>query len=268
MAATNETAVRPLTEDQFEQYQRDGYIVVEDLFDPDTVESLKSRIREYTHGGREVPEGTQKQLEPAYDRGEIDVEEPGDAVRKFEWLTPGDDRFTEFVQLEELVDIVHHLIGRHLQLYRSGALLKPPEIGSEKGAHQDAPYWPFQPPEQVSVWIPLDDATPENGCMSVLPGNHREGALPHVKTEEDFVIDPDHYDADEFVDVPMDAGSALFFHPMLPHYTSPNTSDRWRRAVVLVYLHSRTRFDADERPDWIPEEFFDVRGETFPGCVN
>lgn len=268
MPAADEATARPLSADQFEQYQRDGYLVVEDLFDMEVIDSLQSRIREYTHGGRATPKGTQKQLEPAYERGEIDIADPGDAVRKFEWLVPGDDRFTEFAQSDAVVDIINHLLGRHLHLYRSGALLKPPEVGSEKGAHQDAPYWPFQPPEQVSVWIPLDDATPENGCMSVVPGGHLEGALPHVETEDDYVIDSDHYDATDLVEVPMDVGSALFFHPMLPHYTSPNTSEHWRRAVVLVYLHSRTRFDVDERPDWLPEEFLDVRGENFPGCVD
>ena len=203
----DKSTVRPLSADQFEQYQRDGYLVVEDLFDTERIDSLQSRIREYTHGGRTVPGGTQKQLEPAYERGEINVADRGDAVRKFEWLIPGDDRFTEFARPDGIVDIINHLIGQHLHLYRSGALLKPPEVGSEKGAHQDAPYWPFQPSEQVSVWIPLDDATPENGCMSVVPGGHLEGALPHVETEDDYVIDPDHYDKTDLVEVPMDAGA-------------------------------------------------------------
>ena len=55
------------------------------------------------------------------------------------------------------------------------ALLKPPR-GREKPWHQDHAYFnlPLDTPI-VGVWIALDEATPENGCMHVIPGSHREG---------------------------------------------------------------------------------------------
>ena len=56
------------------------------------------------------------------------------------------------------------------RMFRNAVLLKPPEVGSQKGWHQDSPYWPIEPMALCSCWLPFDDATPENGCMQALRG--------------------------------------------------------------------------------------------------
>jgi ectoine hydroxylase-related dioxygenase (phytanoyl-CoA dioxygenase family) len=118
-------------------------------------------------------------------------------------------------------------------MFRNTLLLKPPEVGSPKGWHQDSPYWPIEPMNLCSCWFPLDDATPENGCMVVMPGWHTKGAFAHERTQDDFVIEDGVLDMSLAVTVPMKAGSGLFFHSLLPHFTAPNQSDKWRRAIAL-----------------------------------
>ncbi|WP_207586628.1 phytanoyl-CoA dioxygenase family protein [Halomontanus rarus] len=261
-----------LTDEQFEQYQSDGYVVVEDALSASTVETVTERLREYTHGDREPADaGFQRQLEPAVERGDLEVEEEGDAVRKFEGLgmVESDDVFRAVADDETLVSTAEQLLGPNLKLLRSAAMFKPPQVGSEKGFHQDAAYYPIQPMDHVTVWIALDEATPENGCMTVVPGAHRDGILGHeaVEYDTDIVISETEYDEGDLESVPMEPGDALFSHCLLPHYTSPNETDRWRRALIVAYMSSRSRFtqDDDERPDWV--DSVHITGEEFPGCV-
>src|SRR5687768_7138743 len=90
---TAATVCRPrLSPDQLEQYRRDGFIVVEDLLTPEEVEALRSRVREYTHGGRQRGK-IEVQVEPRVERGEVKVDHPGDGVRKLTGLVEYDDLF-------------------------------------------------------------------------------------------------------------------------------------------------------------------------------
>jgi ectoine hydroxylase-related dioxygenase (phytanoyl-CoA dioxygenase family) len=259
-----------LSYEQFRQYQRDGYVVVEDALSPAVVDRVKTRLREYTHGDREQ-QAFESQIEPAVERGEVEVADEGDAVRKFEGLgmVEHDDVFHDLATNETLVSVAEQLLGPNLKLLRSAAMFKPPEVGSEKGYHQDAAYYPIQPMDHVTVWIALDDATPENGCMNVVPGAHRDGLLGHeaVDYDTDIVIAESDVTRDDAVSLPMDAGDALFQHCLVPHYTAPNTSEHWRRAMIMAYMDSRSRFTQapEERPAWV--DSVEIQGEEFPGCV-
>jgi ectoine hydroxylase-related dioxygenase (phytanoyl-CoA dioxygenase family) len=259
-----------LTDSQFEQYQTDGYLVVEDALSTDAVEATIDRLREYSHGDRE-PERFDSQLEPRVERGELEVDEPGDAVRKFEGLgmVEEDDVFGDIANHETITAVTEQLLGEHLKLLRSAAMFKPPSVGSEKGLHQDAAYYPIQPRDHLTVWIALDDATPENGCMTVVPGAHKDGMLTHEadEYETDIVINDTDYSEDDLVELPMEAGDALFTHCLVPHYTAPNTTEDWRRALIMSYMDSRSRFT---KPDEELEPWVDsvhIQGEEFPGCV-
>src|SRR5262245_14794364 len=72
-----------------------------------------------------------------------------------------------------LVDVMEQLLGPDLVLLYSHIMSKPPG-GLRVAWHQDGPYWHrVEPKIAVTAWIALDDATPENGCMRVIPGSHR-----------------------------------------------------------------------------------------------
>jgi phytanoyl-CoA hydroxylase len=252
-----------LTDTEFEQYQREGYVVKRGLFDTDTVSRVRERLREYTHGGRST-EGFSTQVEPAADDEDIDE---SDAVRKFEGLGLLDDEVIHSLATDErLVRVAQDLLGPDIKLLRGAAMFKPPHVGSEKGLHQDSAYYPVRPYEQVTTWIALDDATPENGCMQVLPGGHMDGLLEHETQEyETDIVIPE--DPGEMEQLPMEAGDVLFQHSLLPHRTAPNTTDQWRRAMIFMYMDARSRFTVpeDERPPWV--DSVDVTGDSYPGSV-
>lgn len=252
-----------LTDEEFAQYQREGYVVKRGLFDGETVERVRTRLREYTHGDR-AAEGFNTQVEPEAEQEGVDE---ADAVRKFEGLGLLDDEVVHDLATDErLVAVAQDLLGPDIKLLRSAAMFKPPHVGSEKGLHQDSAYYPVRPYDQVTTWIALDDATPENGCMEVLPGGHTEGLLEHETQEyETDIVIPE--DLGDMKHLPMEAGDVLFQHSLLPHRTAPNTTDRWRRAMIFMYMDARSRFTVseEERPPWV--DSVDVAGDSYPGSV-
>jgi phytanoyl-CoA hydroxylase len=252
-----------ITQEQLAAYHRDGYLVVENLVSPDEVEALRKRLREYTHEGR--PLGSiSVQSEPRVQRGELKVDHPGDGIRKVTGLVDGDPLFQKLGLNENIVGIIEQILGPDLKMFRNALLMKPPEVGSAKGWHQDSPYWPIRPMNLCSCWFTLDDATAENGCLAVLPGWHEKGPLPHVSVTDDYVIDEKYCDSASGVLAPVRAGGGVFFHSLMPHYTAPNRSDKWRRAIALSYMSAKSRHEGKgEGP-----RYFHVKGETYPGCVR
>ena len=252
-----------LTAQELAQYQEEGYLHVPDLVPPDEVEALGQRLREYTHGGRPTDQ-LQIQIEPRIQRGELTVEQAGDGIRKIDGLVEGDDLFQALGLHTGIRGVLTPILGPDIKMFRNALLLKPPEVGSAKGMHQDSPYWPIAPMELCSCWFPLDDATLENGCMAVIKGGHKLGALPHVHVQDDYVVDEQEYDPQDMLTLPMKAGDGLFFHSLLPHYTAPNRSQTWRRAIALSYMAARSTYTGDgEGP-----VYFHVQGQSFPNCVR
>ncbi len=252
-----------LTQEQLDSYQLNGYLVVEGLLETDEVEGLRTRLRAYTHGGRSQ-EKIQVQIEPRVRRGELRVDVPGDGIRKIDGLVESDDRFQSLGTNKNILSILERIIGPDIKMFRNAVLLKPPEVGSAKGMHQDSPYWPIRPMELCSCWFAFDDATLENGCMAVIPGSHRWGPQPHINVTDDYVVDPDYYDEADMRLAPVKAGGGLFFHSLLLHYTAPNRSRDWRRAIALSYMSSRSTYTGDgDGP-----VYTHIQGRTFEGGVR
>ena len=83
-----------------------------------------------------------------------------------------DEVYRQLLYYEPLLDIAESLIGPNIQLFHDQALYKPARHGGEVPWHQDNGYWRCTPANLVSIWMALDDADEENGCMNVIPGSH------------------------------------------------------------------------------------------------
>ena len=254
---------RLLTDEELEAYADDGFVVVENLLSDEEVAGLQTRLRDYSHGGRSQ-EKIRVWIEPRVERGELSVKDPGDGIRKIDGLVESDELYNRLALHQNILGIMQQILGPDIKMWRNSLLLKPPDVGSQKGMHQDSPYWPIEPMDLCSCWFAIDDATPENGCMGALPGAHKLGPLPHVKVTDDFVVEEGHYNFDDMELVPVPAGGGLFFHSLLPHYTAPNHSEKWRRAIALSYMSARSTYTGEgEEP-----EFYPICGRSFEGCVR
>ncbi|MET9018471.1 phytanoyl-CoA dioxygenase family protein [Actinopolymorpha sp. NPDC004070] len=232
-----------------EQAWRDGFFLVEDLVGAGDCARYAARLGDYASGRLAAPDGIRLQREPALDRSG-EVRPDGGDIRKVDGLFH-DDLLHGLITSDQVLRFVRALVGEPPRLFRATALMKPAAVGSEKGQHQDSPYWPIEPMSLWSCWIPFDDATTDNGCLTVVPGSHRRGALPHVQTQDDFVVPAEHYDPAALVPVPMRRGSALFFHSLLLHGSAANTSGDPRRAVTMSYMGPGHRYTgAPPVPDY------------------
>jgi hypothetical protein len=92
----------------------------------------------------------------------------------------------------------------------------------------------------VGVWIAIDAATLDNGCMHLLDGGHRAGPRPHFAIRDWQLCDAEMLGVDS-VAVPLAPGGALFFDGLLPHGTPTNLSERRRRAVQLHFCPAGSR---------------------------
>jgi hypothetical protein len=119
---------------------------------------------------------------------------------------------------------------------------KPPSVGSAKPFHQDAAYLDGDLDRYVTVWIALDPATSLNGCLRLVPGSHRVD-VDHIGSESQ--INGPEWSA-AVVDLPLEPGAAIVFHPRLIHASGPNHSQEPRRALMLRYL-SPARSDVEPR---------------------
>ena len=99
----------------------------------------------------------------------------------------------------------------------------------------------------MGVWIALDEATVENGCMRVLPGAHREGPRLHFQRRDWQICDTDIL-GKRSVAAPLQPGGLLLFDGLLPHGTPRNGSGRHRQALQFHYTGAKSeKIAASER---------------------
>lgn len=139
--------------------------------------------------------------------------------------------------------------------------LKRPREGSEFPWHQDYTYWYAFTPENAhqigTAILFLDDAGAANGAIRVLPGSHRRGPAPRDPADPTaFLADPRRIDASQERLVEAEAGSLLFFPSLLLHRSSPNTSGRQRRAILLSFQPAGRPLQS--QLEWRPERVADL----------
>ncbi|TNJ62490.1 phytanoyl-CoA dioxygenase family protein [Paenibacillus hemerocallicola] len=156
-------------------------------------------------------------------------------VRKVHEYVNHNEQLRRIAHHPHIVAIVEKLLGEKPVLVQDMALLKPPTGGGEKPWHQDMAYGALAYHKAViGVWIALDEAGLDNGCMHVIPRSHREGATPHYAIR-DWQLCDTGIPVERNIAVPLQPGGALFFHGLLFHGTPNNTSDKRRRALQFHY---------------------------------
>jgi phytanoyl-CoA hydroxylase len=141
-------------------------------------------------------------------------------------------------------------------------IFKQPHIGGEVVCHQDATYLRTEPESCLGLWVALEDATVENGCLWGIPGGHRTGGLrtafrrtPDGDKTYSETLDATPFDEDSKIALPAPKGTALVFGGLFPHMSSANRSDKSRHAYTLHVIDGAAHYPADNwlrRPDHLP----------------
>jgi len=220
-----------LSEKQIQDFNRDGYVMVRSLFEREEIGLLKKSAVE----DRELDK---------HSFGRKDGE--GGTVRLTLWNHPGDNIYGMFARCHRVVDSVEALLEGEVYHYHSKMILKDPEIGGAWTWHQDYGYW-YQNgvlyPDLVSVFIAVDRATRENGCLQVIRGSHKMGRVNHILTGDQAGADMERVNEAlkrlDLVYCEMEPGDALFFHSNLLHRSDQNKSKNPRWSLICCYNAAR-----------------------------
>lgn len=216
-----------LTQAQRAQMNEQGYFVLENVFTPAEMDALAEKIEAHQR----------KHEEELRARGGAQGISRADEITFTSHLAENDPDIRAFVTRPEFVAIATQLLGPDVDLYWNQSVFKQPEGKKIFPWHQDDGYTPVTPSPYLTLWLALNDATPENGCISVLPGAYKQGLLPHKQTDIGLVC----HDADapdQGVQVPVSAGSLAVFWSLTPHKSGANVSRETRKAYVIQYSHA------------------------------
>ncbi len=227
VAAMGEAAVR--------RYREQGFLGIERVLDHDDVQAGLNGLDDLLGGRNPAFNGVM--LEKAAADESDTLRARLDRVRKLFYYVKYDARLEVLSRHPAVLAVVRTLLdGREPVLFQDMALLKPPQIGREKPWHQDHAYFDLPLDEKVvGVWIALDRATVENGCMQFLAGGHKAGPQLHWMRRDWQICDAQMLGR-ESVACPLPAGGAVFFDSLIPHGTPQNTSPERRRALQFHYV--------------------------------
>lgn len=222
------------------QVHRDGYGVLRDALTPDEVAGINAEAVRLCRGELgEIGNG------PAVAGGDSDA----DVLRRYlcvhhpHKLSPVIRRALSH---ERIVAALTGVIGPNVKAVQSMLFIKA-EGRPGQPWHQDEFFIPTRDRSLTAVWIALDDATVENGCLWVLPGSHRRGVLYPDRDQDDprFDCSIEAYDFpyrdEDAVPVEVPAGSAVIFNGYLLHRSLPNTGRHgYRRALANHYMSAES----------------------------
>jgi phytanoyl-CoA hydroxylase len=266
-----------LTPKQREAFREQGVVVVPDLF----VESDFARLEQ------ELSAWIDRRARELQDQGRIEKlykEEPLETryVRLFEQSSRigagldiaylrGEALF-DFICCDPLLEAVESLIGPEISLspihhlrakVPQRIVLASAETYLNVPWHQDSGVmWEeADPVPVVGVWIPLVDATANNGCMEAMPGVARGGHLPH-QAEGGTTILPECLPRVDPIRLACRRGGAIFQDKFTPHRSTPNRSEVVRWSLDLRFQPTGTPTGRPFHPAFV------VRSRSTPERVS
>jgi phytanoyl-CoA hydroxylase len=226
-----------------EEFEREGYTIFRNVLDPALIDEASQHVDWLL--------ARNPRLRPEL----LDHE-----------LLGNDPFWLRLVSDPHLLDIAQLFIGPDIALFASHYISKPPYDGKAVLWHQDGSYWPLAPMEVVSLWVAVDDSTPENGCMRVVPRSQNlDLQRMHRRNDVDSVfgsgMETSLVEEAAAVDVTLKRGDVSVHHPNIIHGSNANCSPQRRCGLTIRYIPTRTRIISDE--PW-PSAFL-LRGKAVAG---
>ena len=232
-----------LTPAQIDDYRRDGCLILREFLTENELETLTAAITRCVEemgawklSGEVGRTDRWKQGNEYYDRvfiQRINLWKIDETVKSF-FLDPA---------LGEMLCRLEGIDG--IRIWHDQTLQKQP-WANPTAWHSDDPKWSFHTPHAISIWIALDDATIQNGCMYYVPGSHKLGSYENLAIREDtgayFEVFPQFKGVQPIVGE-MKAGDAGIHNGLTAHGAGPNMTPGWRRAMTCAYMPAGATFN-------------------------
>jgi len=231
-----------LRQKELECWERHGYVVLRDC----VPEQDAADLRRWTEDIEAWPEAPGKWMK--YFEGESERR-----LCRVENFLPYHVGLAGVLSRPGLMKILGQLFDEPAILYKEKINFKLPG-GAGFAPHQDAPaFLTFGQTFHITLMMPIDEMTPENGLLEVVEDRHREGLLPQA---DDGTLDPAWVEGCEWLPVPMTPRDMILFDSYIPHRSGPNRTDGPRRGLFITYNGVS---QGDHRDD-----YFAHKREVFP----
>ncbi|MFC3394252.1 phytanoyl-CoA dioxygenase family protein [Brenneria rubrifaciens] len=250
-------------------YHENGYAVLKNVFSPDEVlnpvmiaydaycDSLAEKwLADGTIGTYEPHDTTENKMLSLMRQTDgncfqsLDITLPvEDTIRKDSPLYL-DETIFRLLRHPRLLDAIEQIIGPEIYSVPVQHMrIKPPQknITQETRSHTltltGKTFWhqdlavvtpDADRTSMLGVWLPINEATEENGCLIVVPGSHKGGLVHHCDKPHLQGI-PDELVGEDFVALPVRPGDAIFLHPLTMHASLANASRGGRWSFDLRY---------------------------------
>ncbi|NKB51108.1 MAG: phytanoyl-CoA dioxygenase family protein [Rhizobiaceae bacterium] len=240
-----ETAKDNQLQNRFEEFQRDGYICADPLFNRSEMVDLNSQISRFI-----------QDVVPNMSDTEVYYEDKSDktSLKQLQRMFEYDAYFKDLMINSVVREIAEEVLQDEAVPVNMQYFNKPAGIGKATPPHQDGYYFHLTPCEAVTGWLALEDVDHENGCIHYVRGSHKfEEFRPHGQTGvlgfsqgmTDFGTAEDQKNTVSF---PGQAGTFLMHHAKTIHWAGANQSPtRSRRALGFIYYAKRARLDQSKR---------------------
>jgi phytanoyl-CoA hydroxylase len=281
--------MKRLAQAQLAQYERDGFLLIEDFKSAGECAGLRARaaelVREFDPAGIRSIFSTREQTRTSDDY----FLESGDRISFFfeeEALLPDgrlsrskerslnkighalhdlDPAFEGFSRAPEVAQLITDLGFKRPLLVQSMYIFKQPGIGGEVTCHQDATFLHTEPLSVVGLWFALEDATVANGCLWAIPGGHKLGLkkrfvrAPGGGTRFE-ILDQKPWPSEKLVPLEAGQGTLIILDGLLPHLSYPNRSEKSRHAYTLHVIEGDSSYGPEnwlQRAPGLPLRGFD-----------
>ena len=235
-----------LSEEQIQFYRDNGYLVVEDFLDKDELETWRGAVDEAVleRNGQKMPGSDVKTGED--DGINENAEYYGKVFDQLLNLWQTNDRMKKIMLDERLGKMAADLAGWDgTRIWHDQALIKRP-WGNPTALHLDTPFWSFSDRRALSIWVALDDATYQNGCLYFFPGTYHKtrNEMTGIGIIMDSIFDiyPE-FRGNKAVGAPMKAGSCSFHNGLTIHGAGANMTNGSRRAMACAYMPDGATFN-------------------------
>jgi len=225
---------RKLTADERRLYDEQGFVLVPEVFSAEELEAIDQEI---------------DRLLPATDA-------QGEHAGWIFKIVGHSDIAANFAADERMLGLIEDIVQPGIAVHSSKIVTKLPHSDEICHWHQDEAFYldPDDPDTvsktRMSVWVPLQDATEDNGCLWIVPGSHKWGLQDYTMAADGTCrrrIDREAYANEHAVPVPVKAGSAVLFSAWTWHHSKNNHTDNIRRAFIVSYQEATVpRGDTDQ----------------------
>lgn len=226
------------------QYRHNGFLVIEDFLSPDELDFWRTALDEAVanRNGNKMP--NRKEV---YGKGDdADKSYYDNVFDQLINLWQDNDKIKQIMLDKRLGKMAAELSDADgIRIWHDQALIKKP-WANPTSWHLDTPYWSFSDRRALSIWVALDDATYENGCLFFIPGSYHQTTFENPGIGKNmgaiFTTYPE-FKTSKSVAAPMKAGSCSFHNGLTIHGAHANMTPGYRRAMTCAYMPDGNTFN-------------------------